>query len=62
MRGFRLAERRVIRTELSVLLRLAAPIILAQLSQMGMGVADAMMAGRVGAAELAGVTLGGQRE
>ena len=38
---------------------LALPIILTQLSQMGMGVADAMMAGHVSATDLAGVTLGG---
>ena len=38
---------------------LALPIIITQLSQMGMGVMDAMMAGRVSATDLAGVTLGG---
>ena len=38
---------------------LALPIILTQLSQVSMGVADAIMAGRVGATDLAGVTLGG---
>jgi len=38
---------------------LAAPIVLAQLSHMGMGVADAVMAGRLSATDLAGVTLGG---
>ena len=37
---------------------LALPIILTQLSQIGMGVADAIMAGRVSATDLAGVTLG----
>lgn len=45
--------------ELSQLLKLAAPIILAQLSQMGLGVADTIMAGRVSATDLAGVALGG---
>ncbi|MFK7915597.1 MAG: MATE family efflux transporter [Pseudomonadales bacterium] len=45
--------------ELRQLLRLAAPIILAQLSQMGLGVADTIMAGRVSATDLAGVALGG---
>ncbi len=45
--------------ELYRLGRLAVPIMLAQLSQMGMGVADTIMAGRVSAADLAGVTLGG---
>lgn len=34
-------------------------MICTQLSQMGMGVADAVMAGRVSAADLAGVSLGG---
>ena len=38
---------------------LAVPIIIAQLSQMSMGVADAVMAGRVSATDLAGVALGG---
>jgi MATE family multidrug resistance protein len=49
----------VIRAELSQLLRLALPIVLTQLSQMGMGVADTVMAGRYGAVDLAGVALGG---
>jgi len=48
-----------IRTELRSLLRLAFPIVLTQLSQMGMGVADTVMAGRYGAVDLAGVALGG---
>ena len=38
---------------------LALPIIVTQLAQMGMGVADAIMAGRVSATDLAGITLGG---
>ena len=38
---------------------LAAPIIITQLAQMGMGVADAIMAGRVSATDLAGIALGG---
>ena len=38
---------------------LAVPIIISQLAQMGMGVADAIMAGRVSATVLAGITLGG---
>ena len=46
-------------TEFRQLGVLAMPIIVAQLSQMGMGVADAVMAGRVSATDLAGVTLGG---
>src|SRR6188768_3477122 len=49
----------VIRAELGQLLRLALPIVLTQLSQMGMGVADTVMAGRYGAVDLAGVALGG---
>jgi multidrug resistance protein, MATE family len=49
----------VIRSELGILLRLAFPIVLTQLSQMGMGVADTIMAGRYGGADLAGVALGG---
>jgi MATE family multidrug resistance protein len=49
----------LIRAELAQLLRLAFPIILTQLSQMGMGVADTVMAGRYGAVDLAGVALGG---
>ncbi|MBX3706203.1 MAG: MATE family efflux transporter [Pseudomonadales bacterium] len=49
----------MVRTELAQLLRLAFPIILTQLSQMGMGVADTVMAGRYGAVDLAGVALGG---
>lgn len=47
------------RNELIALLRLAGPLVLAQLAQMGMGVVDTIMAGRVGALELAGVALGG---
>jgi len=49
----------LIRAELAQLLRLAFPIMLTQLSQMGMGVADTVMAGRYGAVDLAGVALGG---
>ena len=47
------------RGELGILLRLAAPMVLAQLSQMFMGVADAVMVGRVSPTDMAGVTLGG---
>lgn len=46
-------------TELRALLPLAAPIIFAQLAQMALGVADTIMAGRVSAADLAGVAVGG---
>ena len=45
--------------EFRTLGRLALPIIFTQLSQVSMGVADAIMAGRVSATALAGVTLGG---
>ena len=47
------------RYELTQLIRLALPLVVAQLAQMGMGVADTIMAGQVGALELAGVALGG---
>jgi multidrug resistance protein, MATE family len=47
-----------VRRELSLLIRLALPIIVAQLAQMTMVVADTLMAGRVSAADLAGVALG----
>ncbi len=45
--------------ELRRLLTLALPMVLTQVSQMGMGVVDTIMAGRVSAADLAGVALGG---
>ncbi|MCB1685510.1 MAG: MATE family efflux transporter [Pseudomonadales bacterium] len=45
--------------ETGLLLRLAMPMMLTQIAQMGMGVADTMMAGRVSSADLAGVALGG---
>lgn len=51
--------KRLIRHELGQLWRLGLPMMLAQLSQMGMGVMDTIMAGRVGAVDLAGVALGG---
>ena len=47
------------RYELIQLIRLALPLVAAQLAQMGMGVVDTIMAGQVGALELAGVALGG---
>lgn len=49
----------IVRRELGALLRLTTPIIVTQLAQMSMGVADVVMAGRVGAADIAGVALGG---
>lgn len=51
--------RRAALAEFRTLGLLALPIVFTQLSQMGMGVADAMMAGNVSATDLAGVTLGG---
>ena len=51
--------RSLARLELRSLTTLALPMIVTQLSQMGMGVADAIMAGRVSPADLAGVALGG---
>jgi len=51
--------RRAALAELRTLGLLALPIVFTQLSQMGMGVADAVMAGNVSATDLAGVTLGG---
>lgn len=46
-------------SEFSHLSRLALPLMGAQLAQMGMGVLDAIMAGRLSAADLAGIALGG---
>ncbi len=45
--------------EFSHLLRLGLPLMGAQLAQMAMGVLDTVMAGRLGAADLAGIALGG---
>lgn len=52
-------RRRRVLAELRALGSLALPIVFTQLSQMGMGVADAVMAGNVSATDLAGVTFGG---
>ncbi|HSG89380.1 MAG TPA: MATE family efflux transporter [Pseudomonadales bacterium] len=41
------------------LVRIGAPVVAAQMAQMGMGLLDTVMAGRVGAEDLAGVALGG---
>ena len=46
-------------TELKFFSVLGVPIILTQLSQMGIGVIDSIMAGRVSPVDLAGVALGG---
>lgn len=48
-----------VRSEFSTLSRLAAPLAATQLLQMGMGIVDTVMAGRLSAADLAGVALGG---
>ena len=45
--------------EVRRLFRVALPLMGAQLAQMGMGVTDAVMAGRYASADLAGVALGG---
>jgi len=45
--------------ELGKLMRLGLPLMGAQLAQMLMGVLDTVMAGRLGAVDLAGVALGG---
>jgi MATE family multidrug resistance protein len=47
-----------LRKETSALLRLAGPIMVAQLAYAAMGFVDALMAGRVGARDLAAVALG----
>ncbi|SDD88882.1 multidrug resistance protein, MATE family [Desulfuromonas thiophila] len=49
---------RLYRCELAALLRLSAPLILAQLAQTSMGFVDTLMAGRVGARDLAAVAIG----
>lgn len=54
-----LDARAIAHSEFGSLRRLAVPIIVTQLSQMGMGIADTIMAGHLGAADLAGVALGG---
>lgn len=47
-----------LKQELGSLIRLATPIVIAQLSSTAMGFVDTLMAGRVGAADLAAVALG----
>lgn len=47
-----------LRRELAQLLRLSSPIVAAQISQSAMGFVDTLMAGRVGAGELAAVAMG----
>lgn len=45
-------------SEAAAIARLAGPLVIAQLSQIGMGVTDTIMAGRLGAVDLAAVALG----
>ena len=52
-------DRAVVTTELKKLTGLALPLVVTQLAQMGLGVLDTIMAGRVSSVELAGVALGG---
>jgi len=52
-------QTQVFRAETGSLLHLAWPLLAAQLAQMGMGVVDTVMSGRVSADDLAGVSLGG---
>jgi MATE family multidrug resistance protein len=48
-----------LRTEIATLARLAWPVILGQLAMMSMSVVDALMVGRLDAAQMAAVTIGG---
>lgn len=52
-------QNKLLKTEARLLLSLAAPILTAQLAQQGLAFVDTVMAGRVGATELAGVAVGG---
>ena len=45
--------------EFRQLFGLALPLVFTQVAQMGMGVADTLMAGQISSVELAGVALGG---
>src|SRR5712671_2657039 len=47
-----------LRQELRPMLRLAAPLVLAELGWMGMGIVDTMMVGRVSAEAIGAVSLG----
>ena len=49
---------RIDRSEASAISRLAGPLVIGQLSQVGMGVTDTVMAGQLGAVDLAAVALG----
>ena len=47
-----------LRRELASLIALAAPLVLAQVAQTGLGLVDTLMAGRLGGEALAGIALG----
>jgi len=51
--------RHLVRTELDPMLRLATPVVLAEVGWMTMGLVDTMMVGRVSAEALGGVAVGG---
>ena len=53
-----LARRQAARAEASALFRLAMPMMIAQMAQVATGFVDTVMAGRVGANDLAGVSIG----
>ncbi|MEM9623236.1 MAG: MATE family efflux transporter [Pseudomonadota bacterium] len=53
------SQRSIVTAESKRLLVIGAPLMGAQLAQMGMGVVDAVMAGQYGSVDLAGVALGG---
>lgn len=50
---------RPVREEAGALLRLAGPIVIAQVAMMGLGLTDSIVAGHAGPVDLAGVTIGG---
>ena len=52
------SDRAALRSEIGATLSMATPLILAQLLQVGLGFVDTVMAGRVGALDLAAVALG----
>ena len=51
--------RHLVRTELDPMVRLATPVVLAEVGWMSMGLVDTMMVGRVSAEALGGVAVGG---
>ena len=53
------SNRAQFRSEIGATIRLATPLIVGQVSAMGMNVADTLIAGRLGAAPLGGVAVGG---